>query len=79
LSDRTNRWRNGFFGLIPVAALVGAVLHFGEIERFALLLREAEPGWLGLAVLMQVSPTPASLPVVRRCSGAPGRQGPCRG
>jgi len=38
-----------------VAALAGAVLHFGEIRRFALLVREAKPIWLMLALVLQLS------------------------
>ncbi len=49
------RWRTWFFGLILIAALIGAVLHWGEIEDFAALLTTAEPGWLGLAIIFQLS------------------------
>lgn len=38
-----------------VAALFGAVLHWGDVEHFAALLKQAEPGWLGLAVIFQLS------------------------
>ena len=48
-------WRSWFFGLVIIAALVGAVLHFGEIQNFGRLVVRAQPLWLGLAVLMQVS------------------------
>lgn len=48
-------WQSWFFGLIVSAALVGAMLHFGEIRNFARLLTQAEPSWLALAVLLQVS------------------------
>lgn len=53
-------WRSWFFGLVVSAALIGALLHFGEIENFARLLARAEPLWLALAVLFQIS-TYASL------------------
>ena len=48
-------WRSWFFGVVIVAALIGAVLHFGEIQNFARLVARAEPMWLGLAVLLQIS------------------------
>jgi uncharacterized protein (TIRG00374 family) len=48
-------WRAWFFGFMVIAALVAAVLRFGEIERFAMLLARAEPWWLMLAVALQVS------------------------
>lgn len=37
------------------AALVGAVLHWGELENFADLARRARPGWLLLALVLQLS------------------------
>ena len=48
-------WRRWFFGLAAIAALVGTVLHFGEIERFAALVQQAEPAWLGLGIALQLS------------------------
>jgi uncharacterized membrane protein YbhN (UPF0104 family) len=48
-------WRRWFFGLVLTAALAGAVLHFGDIKRFAELVQEAEPAWLALAVMLQLS------------------------
>ncbi len=42
-------------GLIAIAGLIGAVLHFGEIERFAAMLRRAEPFWLLAALALQGS------------------------
>lgn len=48
-------WRSWFFGIVIVAALVGAVLHFGEIQNFGRLISRAQPLWLGLAVLLQVA------------------------
>jgi uncharacterized protein (TIRG00374 family) len=52
---REGRWRSWFFGIVLSAALVGAVLHWGEIQQFALLLKRAQPGWLALAVALQLS------------------------
>lgn len=48
-------WRAWFFGIFLVAALVGAVLHFGEIRNFGRLLAQAQPAWLALAVALQIS------------------------
>ncbi|RVT39554.1 lysylphosphatidylglycerol synthase transmembrane domain-containing protein [Sphingobium algorifonticola] len=48
-------WRSWFFGVVIAAALLGAVLHFGEIRNFGRLITRAQPLWLGLAVLLQVS------------------------
>jgi uncharacterized protein (TIRG00374 family) len=41
------------FGLIALGALVAGVLHFGDLERFAVLARRAQPLWLGVAILLQ--------------------------
>lgn len=48
-------WRQGFFGILLIAALVGAVLHFGELRNFAVLLKRVQPGWLLIAVVLQLS------------------------
>lgn len=48
-----SRWRSWLSGLLIAAALVAAVLHFGELERFALLVRQAQPGWLLAALAFQ--------------------------
>lgn len=50
-----SRWRSWFFGVVLIAALVGAVLHWGEIRQFGLLVRRAEPAWLALALALQLS------------------------
>ncbi|MBN8829612.1 MAG: flippase-like domain-containing protein [Sphingomonadales bacterium] len=33
--------------------MIGTVLHWGELERFARLVREAEPAWMGFAIALQ--------------------------
>jgi len=67
-------WRRWFLGFVTVAALIGAVLHFGEIQNFARLVARAHPAWLALAVALQLS-TYASVAggwaVVLRHAGAP--------
>lgn len=50
-----NGWRRWFFGILLIAALVGAVLHFGELRNFATLASRVEPSWLILAVTLQLS------------------------
>jgi glycosyltransferase 2 family protein len=67
-------WRNWFFGLICFAALIGALLHWGEVQQFVALVEKARPGWLGLAVALQLS-TYASVAagwwIVLRRAGCP--------
>ena len=41
------------FGVLVLAALVLAVLHFSDIAELATLARSARPEWLLLAVLAQ--------------------------
>jgi uncharacterized protein (TIRG00374 family) len=48
-------WRGWFFAAALVAALVAAVLHFGELEQFAKLLTRARPLWLAAAFAAQLS------------------------
>lgn len=52
--DRGN-WRLWLFGAFVAAALIGTVLHFGELKNFAALITQAKPLWLVLAVLFQLS------------------------
>lgn len=47
------RWRSWFLGLLVVAALIAGVLHFGDMQRFAALVRQAHPLWLFLALVIQ--------------------------
>jgi glycosyltransferase 2 family protein len=48
------RWRRWLIALLFVAALVVAVLHFGDLKKFAELLTRARPLWLGGALLLQL-------------------------
>lgn len=48
-------WRPWFVGGLIGAALIGAVLHWGDLEAFAELARRARPGWLALAVALQLA------------------------
>jgi len=43
------------FGATVVAALTGAVLHFGEFRGFAEMPSQAQPAWLAGALLLQLS------------------------
>ncbi len=45
--------RAWFTGLLLLAGLILLVTHFGELQHFAQLLRQAEPAWLILALLLQ--------------------------
>lgn len=47
-------WRHWFFGFLLAAGLIGAVLHFGELEKFAQLLDQVQPGCLIVALLLQL-------------------------
>jgi glycosyltransferase 2 family protein len=49
------RWRRWLIALLFVAALVVAVLHFGDLKKFAELLTRARPLWLGGALLLQLA------------------------
>lgn len=48
-------WHSWFSGLLIAAALVAAVLHFGELEHFASLVQRARPIWLLVALALQAS------------------------
>jgi uncharacterized protein (TIRG00374 family) len=51
--SRGRNWRGWALALILFAAVVGAVLHFGELQHFAALLQSARPGWLVPAAALQ--------------------------
>lgn len=48
-------WRRWFLGLLTAAALIGAVLRFGDVENFARLVARAHPLWLAVAILLQLT------------------------
>ncbi|MCW6530183.1 flippase-like domain-containing protein [Sphingomonas sp. MMSM20] len=72
----SGNWRGWLFGLVVIAALVTAIAHWGEIAAFARLLREAQPIWLCLAIILQLS-TYVSVAIswreILREAGAPRR------
>jgi len=49
------QFRTWFIGLLLLAGLVLLVTHFGELERFAQIVRQAQPAWLVLALLLQMT------------------------
>lgn len=48
-------WRKWFLGLLLIAALVVAILHWGDVKKFGSLLASAEPLWLLVAALLQLA------------------------
>jgi uncharacterized protein (TIRG00374 family) len=48
------RIRFWLLGLLTLSGLILMVSHIGELEHFAALVRRAEPGWLVLALVLQV-------------------------
>lgn len=46
-------WGGWILGALALLALVAAVLHFGEIEQFTRLARQARPAWLLGALVLQ--------------------------
>jgi glycosyltransferase 2 family protein len=51
----SHKLRLWFLGLLLLSSLVLLVTHLGELEHFAQLVRQAEPAWLFLAVLLQAA------------------------
>ena len=51
----TSFLRLWFVGGLILAGLILLVTHFGEVERSARLLRQVEPAWLLLALLLQAA------------------------
>jgi uncharacterized membrane protein YbhN (UPF0104 family) len=49
------RFRTWFIGLLLLSGLILLVSHFGEFEQFVRLVRQAEPAWLILALLLQLA------------------------
>ena len=49
------RPRTWFIGLLLLSGLILLVSHFGEFEHFVSLVRQAEPAWLILALLLQLA------------------------
>ncbi len=43
------------FGIVVLLGLISIVVHFGELQQFLNLVRNAEPAWLVLVLLFQVT------------------------
>jgi glycosyltransferase 2 family protein len=50
-----SNWRSWFLGLMLVAGLVVAVLHWADVKKFGLLVTQSKPLWLGAAALLQLA------------------------
>ena len=55
LPQKTRRQKLGIliFGVLLLSALVLVVINLGDLEEFVGLLRQAEPGWLLIAIVLQ--------------------------
>ena len=53
--SRWARLRTWCIGLLLLAGLILIVTHLGELEQFTILVRQAEPTWLVLALLLQMA------------------------
>lgn len=49
------RWQRWVFPVLLVGALIVAVLHFGDLKKFAELLSKARPAWLAVALSLQAA------------------------
>lgn len=52
--EGASNWRNWLLAALLVAGLVLAILHWGDVKKFAALLAQAKPLWLGAAALLQL-------------------------
>jgi glycosyltransferase 2 family protein len=52
--DPASNWRSWLLAALLIAALVVAVLHWGDVKKFAGLLKHARPLWLAVAAGLQV-------------------------
>jgi uncharacterized protein (TIRG00374 family) len=51
----TSNWRSWLLAALLIAALVLAVLHWGDVKKFAALLKTAKPLWLAIAAALQLA------------------------
>jgi uncharacterized protein (TIRG00374 family) len=49
-----SKWRGWLLAVLLVAALIVAIIHWGDVEKFADLLKKARPLWLGAAAVLQL-------------------------
>ena len=52
---KLRRWQRWIFPVLLVGALIVAVLHFGDLKKFAELLSKARPAWLAVGLALQVA------------------------
>ncbi|HWI87871.1 MAG TPA: lysylphosphatidylglycerol synthase transmembrane domain-containing protein [Sphingomicrobium sp.] len=50
----SSTWRSWLLGVLLVAALIVAILHWGDVKKFANLLKTARPLWLVVAAALQI-------------------------
>ena len=50
----TSNWRSWLLAGLLIAALVVAVLHWGDVKKFAALLKTAKPLWIAVAAALQL-------------------------
>src|SRR4051794_35642509 len=55
LSRLSSTWRSWLLAALLIAGLIAAVLHWGDVKKFAALLTTASPVWLGIAALLQIA------------------------
>jgi uncharacterized protein (TIRG00374 family) len=48
-------WRTALLAVVLLGGLVALVLHLGDLERFAEMVRKAEPAWMIAAFALQLS------------------------
>jgi uncharacterized protein (TIRG00374 family) len=54
VQSAVSNWRNWLLGILLIAAVVIAVIHWGDVKKFAGLLKEARPIWLLAAAGLQI-------------------------
>ena len=54
IEGAVSNWRSWLLAILLVAGLVVAVLHWGDVKKFAALVTHSKPLWLGIAALLQV-------------------------
>ena len=54
VSDAASNWRSWLLALLLIAGVVVAVLHWGDVKKFAALVAHAKPLWLLAAVAAQL-------------------------
>jgi glycosyltransferase 2 family protein len=50
----SSQWRTWLLAVLLLAALVVAIVHWGDVKKFADLLKAAQPVWLAAAVALQI-------------------------